>query len=91
MKRHFLLLAGCLFFADSSAQAWNGFGHRESAAVAWEKLTPVAKKEATRLLKINPQYALWIKGVPRGPARPVYLHSGSDLAGSDQVAEGLQA
>lgn len=46
------------------AKAWNNFGHMEAAALAWSQLTPAAKQEATRLLKLNPQHDGWIQGVP---------------------------
>jgi hypothetical protein len=35
----------------------------EAAAVAWTQLTPAAKTEASRLLKLNPQYGAWTSGV----------------------------
>jgi hypothetical protein len=54
----------CAGFWTSPAKAWNNFGHMEAAAVAWTQLTPAAKKEATRLLKINPQYNTWTQAVP---------------------------
>jgi|SRR5579871_626386 len=65
MKYYPWVIAGYLCLV-APAQAWNNFGHMEAAAVAWDKLTPAAKKKATRLLKLNPQYKTWIKGVPVG-------------------------
>ena len=59
------------------ARAWNNFGHMEAAAVAWNQLTPAAKSEATRLLKLNPQY---------DEARLGRLRESRYLAGRDQVA-----
>ncbi|PWE78865.1 hypothetical protein XF30_21080 [Bradyrhizobium sp. SUTN9-2] len=49
--------------AMTPAKAWNNFGHMEAAAVAWSQLTPAAKEEAARLLKLNPQYEDWVQGV----------------------------
>jgi hypothetical protein len=46
------------------AEAWFGFGHMEVAAIAWSKLKPATRAEATRLLKLNPLYATWIMNVP---------------------------
>jgi hypothetical protein len=57
------VFAGLAILWVTPALAWNSFGHMESAAVAWELLTPKAKQEATRLLKLNPQYKSWTKGV----------------------------
>jgi hypothetical protein len=64
MKRSLSMFTGFLFLCVCSlpARAWNNFGHMETAAVAWSQLTPEAKKEATRLLKINPQYKTWTEG-----------------------------
>ncbi|MCP3441298.1 S1/P1 nuclease [Bradyrhizobium sp. CCGUVB14] len=64
MKIRFLIALGCAVLVGSSANAWNNFGHMEAAALAWSQLTPAAKQEATRLLKLNPQYDGWIQGVP---------------------------
>ncbi|MCP3475837.1 S1/P1 nuclease [Bradyrhizobium sp. CCGUVB1N3] len=64
MKIRFLIALGCAVLFGSSANAWNNFGHMEAAALAWSQLTPAAKQEATRLLKLNPQYDGWIQGVP---------------------------
>ncbi|MCP3460703.1 S1/P1 nuclease [Bradyrhizobium sp. CCGUVB23] len=66
MKIRFLIALGCAVLVGSSANAWNNFGHMEAAALAWSQLTPAAKQEATRLLKLNPQYDGWIQGVPAG-------------------------
>src|SRR6516165_6106218 len=67
MKPIFWMIAGCLCLSVVPAHAWNSFGHMEAAAVAWDKLTPQAKQEATRLLKLNPQYETWINAIPAGP------------------------
>ncbi|WP_050385875.1 S1/P1 nuclease [Bradyrhizobium pachyrhizi] len=64
MKAHFWIALGCALLFGAPANAWNNFGHMEAAAVAWSQLTPAAKQEATRLLKLNPQYDGWIQGVP---------------------------
>jgi hypothetical protein len=46
-----------------NAQAWHAAGHMMTAAVAWEQMTPAARKRASELLKLNPDYNTWIKGV----------------------------
>lgn len=63
MKRSFWMALCCAALVAAPAKAWNSFGHMEAAAVAWSQLTPAAKKEATRLLKLNPQYGGWVQGV----------------------------
>jgi hypothetical protein len=45
------------------ASAWDGFGHMEVAAVAWAQMSDPAKTRSIELLKHNPQYKTWIKGV----------------------------
>src|SRR5262249_38684842 len=63
MRYSLLVIAGCVLVSTAPAYAWNSFGHMEVAAIAWDQLTPAAKKEATRLLKKNPRYKTWTKGV----------------------------
>lgn len=64
MKTLLWMALGCAVLSAAPAKAWNNFGHMEAAAVAWSQLTPAAKKEASRLLKLNPQYDGWVQGVP---------------------------
>jgi hypothetical protein len=64
MKAGFWITLVCSGLWAVPAVAWNSFGHMEAAAVAWTQLTPAAKMEATRLLKLNPQYRTWTQGVP---------------------------
>jgi hypothetical protein len=64
MKAGFWITLVCAGLWALPADAWNSFGHMEAAAVAWTQLTPAAKTEATRLLKLNPQYSTWTQGVP---------------------------
>jgi hypothetical protein len=46
-----VLLAGAA--AAAPAAAWNGPGHMMVAAIAWEQLTPAAKKRVAELLALN--------------------------------------
>lgn len=64
MKAGLWITLSCAALGVVPANAWNNFGHMEAAAVAWDQLTPAAKKEATRLLRLNPQYSGWTQGVP---------------------------
>ena len=63
MKSYLWIIIACLCLSVLPARAWDNFGHMEVAAVAWKQLTPQARKEAVRLLNINPQHKTWIKGV----------------------------
>jgi len=58
-----LLAAIILSSVSVPALAWNDRGHMTVAAVAWANLTPRAKAEATRLLKLNPDYDYWTRDV----------------------------
>lgn len=62
VKSGLTLFAFCALVAASPAQAWNGTGHMIVAAIAYDLLTPAAKAEATRLLRLNPDYRRWITG-----------------------------
>src|SRR2546423_3228479 len=57
-----LVLALCA----NGAFGWNDFGHMVVAAVAYEDLkkTPPVRARVDALIKLNPQYGDWIKGVP---------------------------
>ena len=54
------------FMSTPAALAWDGFGHRVVAAVAYPRLTPAVRAEIGRLLKLNPDYGRWTQGVPAG-------------------------
>lgn len=44
----------------TSAQAWNSGGHRLVAGIAWEVMTPIARQEASQLLRRHPDYPRWL-------------------------------
>lgn len=60
-----LLCLGMGWLQPNLALAWNDFGHMTVAAVAWQHLTPTARRQATMLLRLNPDYARWISRAPR--------------------------
>jgi len=53
------------FLLTGTASAWDGFGHMMVASIAYDGLTPVARKKAVKLIKLNPDYKVWIKGVAK--------------------------
>ncbi len=59
-------LAVSIIFPTAS-YAWWDAGHMRVAAIAYDQLSPKAKAEATRLLKLNPKYAEWAGAVPAKP------------------------
>jgi hypothetical protein len=62
LLRLFVFIANCLGVVQP-ASAWNGLGHMEVAAIAWEAMTPAAKAEAGKLLTHNPLYNGWVDNV----------------------------
>lgn len=54
-----VFLAFVLGAAMVPALAWDDVGHMTVAAIAYEKLTPAARRQTAALLKLNPQYADW--------------------------------
>src|SRR5262249_20722614 len=63
MKRAAFLVA--ILIWPARAFAWNPYGHMVVAASAWEQIgNHAVKKKIAALLKLNPLYDDWIKGVP---------------------------
>jgi S1/P1 nuclease len=58
-----IALAAALTLYATQAFAWNGRGHMIVAAIAWDQLTDATKTRVSTLLKLNPYYAKWTKGV----------------------------
>lgn len=54
-----LLLAAALGMAAPAALAWNNAGHRLTAAIAWDHLTPKTRLEVSRLLHQHPDFERW--------------------------------
>ncbi|MDR2165036.1 MAG: S1/P1 nuclease [Zoogloeaceae bacterium] len=49
------------FWPPAPALAWNAAGHRLVAALAWQRMTPTARQQASALLLRHPDYARWLK------------------------------
>lgn len=56
-----ILIFLCL---DSNATAWDDLGHMTAGAIAYDRLTPEVRQKVIALLKLNPQYAMWVADVP---------------------------
>jgi hypothetical protein len=52
------------FVLSVPVAAWNPEGHMVVAYIAFQHLNPAAKTSVGRLLKLNPQYASWMQGLP---------------------------
>ncbi|MBZ9678261.1 S1/P1 nuclease [Mesorhizobium sp. ES1-1] len=63
--RRLALAVVCLCSWSSYAMAWWDEGHMRVAATAWDLLSPAAKAEASRLIRMNPQYNAWVAAVPQ--------------------------
>jgi hypothetical protein len=50
---------------STAASAWNSRGHMMVAAVAWEQLEEGTQSRVVELLKLNPNYKDWIRGVAK--------------------------
>lgn len=62
-----VLVLGCIGSAGSGeVLAWDDFGHMTVAAVAWRRLTPAARAQATQLLRLNPDYPRWVERAAPG-------------------------
>jgi len=59
-----LSLAAITLSAHTHAHAWNDFGHMVVAAIAYPQLTDTTRARVDALLKLNPDYAKWVDGVP---------------------------
>ncbi|MCZ8548591.1 S1/P1 nuclease [Mesorhizobium qingshengii] len=64
MRRLALAVFGLCFYS-SYASAWWDEGHMRIAAMAWDQLTPAARAEASRLVRMNPQYFSWMIAIPQ--------------------------
>lgn len=63
-----LLSLSLIVFLPSPALAWNAAGHRLVASIAWEQLDQKTRIEVSKLLRVHPDYARWLKRVADGDA-----------------------
>ena len=64
--RNAIMVSGLLALGlvTNRAAAWDDFGHMQVAALAYPKLSNMARKRAAELLKKNPRYENWTAGFP---------------------------
>jgi hypothetical protein len=65
MRKLFPIAAAFWLFAASPIQAWWDGGHMTVAYIAYQNLTPETRTRVDSLLKLNPMYATWTKGVAK--------------------------
>jgi hypothetical protein len=60
-------LVFCSFFLilglTTQARAWDDFGHMTIGAIAYDHLTPKARKHVDTLVRLNPSYQEWVAGI----------------------------
>jgi len=91
MPRLSAILLACLFLqAPSRTFAWWDLGHMTVAAVAYDKLDPAVRAKIGALLKLNPDYWVWIQGVPADEQeRAAFIHAATwsdDIKGRHDYA-----
>ena len=62
----FLCVLAGLPAAPALVDAWNADGHMIVAWIAYQHLTPPTRARVGALLQLNPQYKIWIAGLPAG-------------------------
>jgi hypothetical protein len=63
MKRLAIVAALTATLFSSNALGWNARGHMMVAAVAWDHLDEETRARAVALLRLNPEFTNWVKGV----------------------------
>jgi len=65
-----------ILFFSIQVSAWNATGHRLTAWIAWEHLTPKARLEASRLLHQHPDFQHWARRTKdRDANRGIFVES----------------
>ncbi|TDX61903.1 S1/P1 nuclease [Methylosinus sp. sav-2] len=65
-----------LALSTTTVRAWWDMGHMAVAAVAYERLTPAARARAAALLRLNPNFDKWVRGVPAAEQdRAAFVHA----------------
>ncbi len=60
MRSWILALMAAAAAISTPANSWNARGHMTVAAIAWEKMDAATKRRAIALVKLNPDYSLWM-------------------------------
>ena len=65
MRRLFLSIAVLGLLLSRTMQAWFDGGHMTVAYIAYQNLTPQTRTRVDGLLRLNPLYASWTKGISK--------------------------
>src|SRR5215813_3404605 len=68
MKRNLKLSIAVLLLLliCSPSYGWNDAGHMAVAFVTYKNLTPITRARVDRLIRLNPNYNLWLEKIPPG-------------------------
>ena len=64
MKSLIAAILSVALLSVSSVWAWDSDGHMQVAEIAWKHLTAASRARVSTLLKLNPNYHIWIAKVP---------------------------
>ena len=73
MRRFFLIL--CFTCLPSLAHAWNAAGHRLTAAIAWQQLSPPSRQRIGEMLARHPDYARWTERAGSSEVRDIFAEA----------------
>jgi len=65
-----LLLAALALLPATGAYAWNAAGHRITASIAWQEMSPATRERVATLLAQHPGHSSWIQALKRGKNPP---------------------
>lgn len=60
------LLSVAVLFPAANALGWNAAGHRITATIAWQEMSPGTQQKVTALLARHPGHPNWLRALNRG-------------------------
>ena len=64
-----------ILFASPAAQAWNAAGHRLSAIIAWQGMSPASRSFVSQALREHPDHVRWLEKSGDGDAMLVFAEA----------------
>lgn len=72
---HRLIFALCFAFTPLLAHAWNAAGHRLTALIAWQQLSPASQKWVAAALAGHPDHPRWMEKAHSGEAADIFAEA----------------
>lgn len=72
---HRLIIALCFALTAPLAHAWNAAGHRLTALIAWQQLSPASQKWIAAALADHPDHPRWIEKARSGEAADIFAEA----------------